>query len=691
MIRLGRDICGNAEAAQAREWLVCNGKGGYASGTVSGQLTRGYHGVLVAALSPPLGRTLMLASLLETVTVGGRRFELGTLRWRDGTLAPAGHRLLESFVLDGTVPVWRYACADALIEKRLWMEPGANTTHVAYRLLHAQEPIELEIAALVDHRDYHGRTTGGWWQTDVRIEDDRATVTAYPGAAPLYVRAGGCRLDTACTWYRNFDLARERDRGLQDVEDHLHALTIRARLAPGETVRIIASSEGMPEDDPGAFDRRQAYEADLLDRWARRRPERVRSAPDWVRQLVLAADQFIAVRRKADGTPGHTVIAGYPWFADWGRDTMISLPGLTLCTGRPEIAASILRTFAAYIDGGMLPNRFPDAGEQPEYNTVDAGLWYFDAVRRVFDETGDDSLLAELFPVLRDMVDWHCRGTRYGIVRDPADGLLRAGEAGQQLTWMDARVNGREITPRTGKPVEVNALWYAALRFMERSARRLGQPADEFHRLADAAEAGFARFWNPAAGYCFDVLDGPGGHEAVLRPNQILAASLPDSALSPSQRRAVVSACERSLLTSCGLRTLDPLHPEYRGRFGGDQASRDACYHRGPVWGWLIGPFIEAWLRTGGDPGIARLRVEALGDQVRVEGQGTVNELFDGDEPMDPRGCIAQAWSVAEYLRAWDLVVAAERAAETVLPLERIADGPKVRWRQSARKIKIPE
>jgi predicted glycogen debranching enzyme len=654
-LTLARDICGELDAASAREWLVCNGLGGYAAGTVSGQPTRGYHGLLVAALDDPPRRYLMLAALAETVEVEGVAHELATFAWQGGAVTPRGHVLLESFRLEGSVPCWRYACGGALIEKRVWMEDGANVTRIEYALLHAAGPVRLSLKALVNHRDHHARTSAGSWQADVRIEGDAATITCGPGATPLHIRVAGAEATPAQDWYRGFDLPRERERGLTDAEDHLHAASFQATLSPGQTLQVTASAGAPAAADPAALERRRAREAALLARFEARHPQ---GAPGWVRQLVLAADQFLFTRRDATGAAGCSVIAGYPWFADWGRDTMIALPGLTLTTGRPELARAILLSFATFVSQGMLPNRFPDGGEPPEYNTVDATLWYFDAIRHYHRATGDDATLAQLYPVLADIIAWHRRGTRYGIRLDPADGLLRAGEAGVQLTWMDARVAGREVTPRTGKPVEVNALWHHALRFMAEAAGRLGRDGAGYAALADAARAGFARFWNPATGHCHDVLDGPGGDDPTLRPNQILAVSLRDDLLLPAQRQAIVAACERSLLASCGLRSLDPAHSDYRGRYGGDAAARDGVYHQGTVWAWLIGPFLEAHLSVGGSLEAARLRLDALAGQLHVQGLGTVNEIFEGDPPMAPRGCIAQAWSVAEYLRAWELVEA---------------------------------
>jgi predicted glycogen debranching enzyme len=380
----------------------------------------------------------------------------------------------------------------------------------------------------------------------------------------------------------------------------------------------------------------------------------------YVRHLALAADQFIVRRPSPDDPEGRSVIAGYPWFGDWGRDTMISLPGLTLATGRAEVARSILRTFARFVDQGMLPNRFPDAGETPEYNTVDATLWYFEALRAYHTAAGDEVLLRDLWPTLQEIIAWHQRGTRYHIRVDPADGLLYAGEPGVQLTWMDAKVGDWVVTPRMGKPVEVNALWYNALRIMADFACRLDQPADDYQAGAEKTLAGFARFWNETAGYCFDVLDGPDGHEATLRPNQILAVSLPYSPLTTRQQQAVVDVCARHLLTPHGLRSLAPGDPAYVGHYGGGPRQRDAAYHQGTVWAWLMGPFISAHLRVYQNPALARSYLLPLLRSLASNCVGSISEIFEGDPPFLGRGCIAQAWSVAEVLRAWQEISQAE-------------------------------
>ena len=662
-VRFGREVCGDLGTAEKREWLVTNGIGGFASGTVAGVQTRRYHGLLFAALKPPLVRTLLASQLHETVEYDTRRYALATSRWADGSVAPAGCQLIESFRLEGTTPVWTFVFADALLEKRIWMERGANTTFASYTLFRGCRPVSLEIKAFVNYRDYHSRTRAGGWQMKVERVEHGLRISAFEDATPSYLLSGTSDAEPAHDWYYNFDLAAERFRGLDDREDHLHAGTFRGSLEPGETLTLIASTEATPNLDGGAaYGARAAYERSLLDCWSAAIPEAASEAPAWVRQLVLAADQFLVKRLLPDDPGGRSVIAGYHWFGDWGRDTMIAMPGLTLATGRPEIAAQILRTFARFVDRGMLPNVFPDAGETPEYNTADAALWYFETVRQYVDATGDINLLRDLYPVLAEIIDSHVAGTRYQIHADPNDGLLYAGEAGVQLTWMDAKVGNWVVTPRIGKPVEINALWLNALSSMGRFARLLGRSTAGHAYLLKRARKGFVRFWNEAAQCCFDVLDGPNGNDPSIRPNQIFAVSLPESALTSEQQRAVVDTCARYLLTSRGLRSLTPDDPKYQGRYGGATVNRDGAYHQGTVWAWLLGPFALAHLRVYNDPERAAQFLDSMADHMNEHGLGSVSEIFDGDPPFRPRGCIAQAWSVAEVLRAWTLIAAARGA-----------------------------
>ena len=651
-IEFGREICGNLDIAQTREWLVTNGIGGYASGTVTGGLTRRYHGLLMAALEPPLGRTLLLAKLDETALYGDCFYPLHTNRWADGIVSPKGYVNIESFSLKGTVPVWRFACADALLEKRVWMQQGANTTYVQYTLLRATQPLKLTLKAMVNYRDYHADTGGNGWQMNIESVAQGICVTAYPSAVPLYLLSDRALASPVHNWYYGFDLAVERYRGLSDREDHLHAATFEVKLNPGESLTFVASTEQqLLLNGAAALQLRHAQEQKLIQ-W-QVPSANAQQPPAWITQLVLAADQFIVDRPLTDEPNGKTIIAGYHWFSDWGRDTTIALPGLTLSTGRPEVARSIIRTFAKYVDRGMLPNRFPDAGERPDYNSVDATLWYFEAVRAYYSATQDDDLLQNLFPVLAEIINWYCRGTRSNIHLDAADGLLYAGETGVQLTWMDAKVDDWVVTPRIGKPVEVNALWYNALRTMAKFARSLSKPEREYDAIANRTSASFSRFWNDRTGYCYDVLDGCDGDDASLRPNQIFAVSLPESPLTSVQQQQVVDVCGRMLLTSHGLRSLSPEDPQYQGSYGGDQLHRDGAYHQGTVWGWLIGPFALAHLRVYKNPAMARSFLEPMVNHLCDRGVGSLSEIFDGDAPMTPRGCIAQAWTVAEVLRAW--------------------------------------
>ena len=662
-VDFGREVCCDLPAAESHEWLVTNGIGGYAFGTIAGHQTRCYHGLLVAALQPPLGRILLVAKLDETARYASEEFELFTNRWADGTVAPEGYRNIERFHLEGTTPVWTFALADALLEKRIFMQSGSNTTYVLYRLVRASSPVELSIKVLADHGDEHCVTVGWTQPMAVTAVERGLQVVAFKGATPFYVLSDSATALPATDWYRNFDLAVERARGLPDRTDHFFAGEFRTTIAPGGSLTIVASTAATPSlNGEAAFAKRQSETGALLDRFFAANIGTARATSSEVQQLVLAADQFIAARPLDGAADAKTILAGYPWFNDWGRDTMIALPGLCLATGRPWLARSILRTFSSFVSEGMLPNQFPRAGEAPVYNTVDATLWYFEAVRQYFEATSDIGLLHELYPVLDGIMDAHVRGTRYHIHVDPADGLLYAGEPGVQLTWMDAKVGGRVVTPRIGKPVEVNALWLNAAAAMARFALTLGRNAARYEGLAERTRTGFARFWNSEKQFCFDVIDAPGSFDskdAALRPNQILAVSLPETALAAEQQRAVVDVCARELLTSFGLRSLGRNEAGYRGRYAGSPEDRDDAYHQGTVWGWLLGPFALAHLRVYQNAGEAMSFLEPMFGHIQAAGLGTASEIFDGDPPFTPNGCIAQAWTVGETLRAWRAITGA--------------------------------
>ncbi len=668
-VDFGREVTGRLEAAEAREWLCTNGIGGFASGTIAGVLTRRYHGLLVAALRPPLGRTLLVAKLDETVECDGSRYTLCANRWADGTVDPHGYLHIERFHLDGSAPVWTFACGDLLLERRVWMEQGSNTTYVRYEA-RRRGPVRLALKLLANHRDFHATTRGDGWRMRIETVPDGLAVTGFDGARAVLALAPGALVEPAHDWYRGFALAAERERGLDWTDDHLHAGTLIATLEPGQAVTVTLSAEAAPDPDGDlAWRRRQAHDAAVLRRWRRVAPAR---SPAWIDRLVLAADQFVVRRPRAEDPISMSIIAGYPWFGDWGRDTMVSLPGL-IAAGQTEAARRILATFAGFVDRGMLPNTLPDSGAISEYNTVDAGLWYFEALAAYHRATGDDHLVRELYPVLADMLRWHRDGTRYGIGADPADGLLRSGEAGVQLTWMDARVGDWVVTPRTGKAVEINALWLHAHHVMAGLAPTAGKNARPWEEGAAAIARGFERFWNEALGYCYDVLDGPDGADPTLRPNQILAVSLEPSPLTPSQCRAVVDTCARWLHTSFGPRSLDPRHPFYRGVYHGGPGERDSIYHQGTAWSWLLGPFALAHFRVYGDRAAALDLLTPMRHHLQDYGLGSIAEIFDGDPPFSPRGSIAQAWSVAEVLRAWCVLAgeAPRRAAGTQGPARR--------------------
>jgi predicted glycogen debranching enzyme len=652
MVDFGRDRFTQLESAERDEWLVTNGLGGFASGTIAGSLTRRYHGLLFAALRPPGGRTLLVATFDETVTVGGHTFRLSTIRWSGSAVDPAGFSNIERFRLDGSVPAWTFALGDARLEKRIFMEQGANTTYVTYTVVESAVPVHLHIKALVDYRDYHGSTRNGSMPMHTEPLECGLRVTAFEGATPYVISADRGSCSPIGVWYDNFDLAEERARGLDDREDHYCAAAFDMDLAAGEAGAVVASSAPLDGiDAKAAWQRRRAHELGVIGGFREAAGD---AAPAFIEQLALAADQFV-VRRGLAPDAGYSIVAGYHWFGEWGRDTMIALPGLLLATGRNDEARAVLQTWSQFVDNGMLPNELPPDGQDPTYNSVDSSLWFIEALRQYVQRTGDDAMLRTVFPVLREIVGKYREGTRFGIRADGADGLLYAGEPGVQLTWMDAKVGDLVVTPRIGKPVEVNALWCNALMSVSRLAARIGENADTYSAWAVTARRGFARFWNGGKGYCFDVIDGPDGDESALRPNQLIAAALTDTPFSTQQVRAIVDACG-PLVVPCAERSLAPNEPGYVGTYAGPVAQRDAAYHQGTAWAWLVGSYALAHLRAYGDPRAALDLLAPFEQHVRVAGLGTISEIFDGDPPHTPRGCIAQAWSVAEVLRAYRLI-----------------------------------
>jgi predicted glycogen debranching enzyme len=649
-----------------REWLVTNGLGGYASGTVSDGLTRRYHGLLIAALPSPFGRTMMLNHVWET------------LRWPDGRIVPlhtvvettegkefSSARYLTGFRLESGLPVWTYEVDDVRFEKRVLMPHLQNTTHVAYRLLSAN-PVRLELRPFVAFRLHEAPVSHPIAAPYlVQAIGDRFEIAPGGDLPPLRVFVYGS--DKAFTLQeRTFGpamYALEHGRGYESTGDLWSPGYLRLTLAPDAPGTLVASTETWetigalnPDELPHAEHRRRRR----LIESAARVPSTGLAA-----ELVLAADQFIitpsgrveeAARARASGDEVRTIVAGYHWFTDWGRDTMISLEGLALCTGRQREAGYILRTFGHYVRDGLIPNMFPEGTKEGLYHTADASLWFFHAVHRYVLATDDRSTLRQLLPRLTSIFEHHVRGTRFGIGVDPRDGLVRQGQEGYQLTWMDAKVDDWVVTPRRGKAVEINALWYNALCLLGGWLREEGNPlAVEVEDAAARVRDSFnARFWYEDGGYLYDVIDGEQGNDSACRPNQILAISLAHPVLARERWPPVFDVVRERLLTPVGLRSLAPGHRDYKPQYYGDLRARDAAYHQGTVWGWLIGPFIDAWLKLNPDDTAGARRVlDGFAAHLNEAGIGTLSEIFDAERPYTARGCIAQAWSVAEVLRAW--------------------------------------
>jgi len=651
------------ENAASREWLEANGLGGWASGTIAGCHTRRYHGLLVAATRPPVGRMVLLSKLSETLVLGDERFELDTNRY-SGAVNPRGYEMLSSFALD-PMPTFVYEAGGVKLRKTITAIHGENTTVVLYEVLEAPSSFSLELRPLIAYRDYHAlqHRNDAIRFANATFADGVFRARPYDGAPELFLQAAGCSFSAKPDWYFRFEYAKEQERGLDAYEDLFCYGAFHRQLAKGDRFGVIVSTGEVDGRDPMAL---------VAKERARRKAvaSAVAGDDDTVRALTLAADSFI-VRR---GEDLRTIIAGYPWFSDWGRDTMIALPGVCLATGRYDDAKKILRAFARSVDAGMLPNRFPDEGYAPEYNTVDATLWFFVAAHRYLEASGDEEfVLGELLPVFEEIVGWHERGTRYGIKVDD-DGLLLAGAPGTQLTWMDAKIGDWVVTPRQGKPVEIQALWYNALCVLADLRKRAGRAADSASLLARAKqvkERFVEVFWNAEASCLFDVVDGD-RQDASIRPNQVFALSLPYPMLPKDKARSVLAVIEQKLLTPYGLRSLAPDDPAYRGRYEGDPASRDSAYHQGTVWSWLLGPYADALVKTNGAVGKpkARKAIEGLKPHLQEAGLGTISEIFDGDAPHAPRGCPAQAWSVGEALRVFKdfMAPAKKRPYKVVTP-----------------------
>jgi predicted glycogen debranching enzyme len=608
MIALGSDVLHDFERASQLEWIETNGLGGWAGSSVTFANTRRYHGMLVAALPGRTERTVLVSKLDETVN----GVDLATNQFPD-VIHPCGFERLVSFRRD-VFPVWEYAAAGVRLRKTIVAPHGENLTIVLYEVLDCGAPFELRLTPFLAGRDYHSLI--------------HCTDAALPF---VHIDVPGAAFNAKPDCWKEFDYERERERGLDHLEDLFTPGSYALTLKRGDVLPVVIGVEFADWDALGLIeDERSRREALVVD-----------TRDDFARELHLAADQFLIERDEKK-----TIIAGYHWFTDWGRDTMIALPGLCLATGRFDDAKQILRRWLAAASKGMIPNRFPDGTNEPEFNSVDAGLWLFIAVWRYREATKDDAFVRdEALPVLRDAINWLDRGTRFGIHVD-LDGLLYAGANGVALTWMDAIVDGDAVTPRRGKPVEINALWYNALRIVA----ALSDDSELSDRAESVRESFESAFWNRQSQCCFDVVNP---NDASVRPNQLFAIALPFPLFDDARAEEILRVCESQLLTPIGLRTLSPNDPRYRGRLIGDQHSRDTAYHQGTVWPWLLGAYIDALLRHRGDEGAASARalIANLSTHLNEAGLGTISEIFDGDAPHAARGCIAQAWSVGEVLR----------------------------------------
>jgi len=650
-----------------QEWLVTNGLGGYASGTISGAITRRYHGLLIAALPNPLGRMMMLNGLSERLRLPDRRV-LYTGAEELAGATPESTLKLDEFRLEAGLPVWQYKVDGFTLEKRLLLPYRQNTVHITYRVLSGKAKVRLGLRPAIHFRSHDAPVSDSSKNAyKLTVCDDEFEITASADLPTLRLLIVGP--SAAFTFdrkeTRDIPYATERDRGYEWQGSLWSPGYFRCDLGEGEQTTLVASTESWEKVRALPPDAAAHSELDRRKLLLAAAPPSARdgSAAEW----VFAADQFLiepvgrvedAARARAAGDEIRSVIAGYHWFTDWGRDTMISLEGLTLTTGRRNEAGWILRTFAHYVRDGLIPNLFPEGQRDGLYHTADATLWFFHAIHRYVELTGDRTTLKLLLPKLSDIVDHHMRGTRFGIGVDPADGLLRQGAPGYQLTWMDAKVGDWVVTPRRGKAVEINALWYNALRLLEKWLNDEGRDANaaEITRAADRVSDSFnRRFWYQQGGYLYDVVDAEGGgDDASCRPNQVLSISLDFPVLEKSRWKTVMDVVTERLLTPVGLRSLAPGSPDYKSKYYGDLRSRDAAYHQGTVWAWLIGPYIDAWLKLYPEQVTeARRFLQGFIPHLDEQCIGSISEVFDAEPPYTPRGCIAQAWSVAEVLRCW--------------------------------------
>lgn len=654
-VRMPRQELRAPEFSEKREWWLTTGDGGYLSGSVIQSRSRGYHGLSVVSLRPPLARRLLWAKWDAWVRDGDCDIPLTSNLWRDGSRSPDGQKFLSSFVLEGRLPVWTYRWNDRVLRQRIWFDPSLGSVCLSLSL-EAQGPLAVTAKILMTCRDHHAIT-----QADIpnpRLDSQKDGLIVEYSEISLHFQCHGGRFQVENEAYRGFSLPLERDRGLNDWEDSLLVASVRWELQPGKESGILCTAGGFHEnltDETLTTSRQTIVDRDLtlLNRAAIRFPL-WDSAPESFRHLILSADTFLSIRPDPrDTLSGRTILAGLPWFGDWGRDAMIALPGLLLWTGRFEEAREVLLTFGRHLRNGLLPNYFPEDGGPPLYNSADSALWYIRAWALYTNLSNDTATLRSVFPSLREIVSAYQSGTDYGIGVDPVDRLVRIGPHQTALTWMDGVVDGVPVTPRTGKPVELSALWFSALKGMGALAKRLREPFSAFEREAEKTREGFGRFKNPGTGSLWDVLDGPCGDDPAVRPNQIFALCLEHSPLDRRDQERVLDAAEAHLATPYGLRSLSSRDPAYLGRYEGPSVERDRAYHQGTVWGWLLGHYAMAHYRVHANKAQALALLSGLEDHLSDAGLGGISEIFDGDPPHEPRGCPFQAWSVGCALEAY--------------------------------------
>jgi len=656
-VNLGKESWRNFERGIEKEWLLTNGIGGYASSTIIGANTRRYHGLLVASLNPPVSRHLALAKIDESICIDSEnRYNLYS--HKTSNFIMDGYRNQQSFALD-PLPTFIYSVEDIIIQKNITMVYGENTTAIIYKVINGSRPIQLEFTPLVNFRDYHHNSSR--WHMDFKTQaiENGVAITPYGLDSKIYLTSnlGKFTLKNNC-WFMDMNYPIEQERGLEASEDHYIPGSFQIEIAPDEEklITIIATME-----KESVYVRNNIDELDLIEKEKNRIGKLLKEAAqqdEFMKRLAIAADQFI-VNRKS--TNSKTIIAGYPWFTDWGRDAMIALPGLTLVTGRYDDAKDILNAFAKYVKDGIIPNMFPDEGQQPAYNTVDASLWYFEAVYRYLEFTGDyDFIKDKLFEILKGILNSYTIGTSFDIKMD-SDYLLNAGNANTQLTWMDAMAEGKAITPRHGKPVEINALWYNAFIIMSKLSAECDERTEYYQSVAENIKDSFERiFWNEEEQCLFDVVNQD-YKDNRIRPNQILAVSLSNAVIKGEKAKKIVQKVWKELYTSYGIRSLSKRSEEYKGIYIGNSYERDSSYHQGTAWSWLSGQFITALIKAynGSNEAMekASLLIAPFKNHLNEGCIGSISEIFDGDDTGIPRGCFAQAWSVGEILRAYNEIV----------------------------------